>query len=280
MSELLKLSVFHLIKRIKYAVFNRPYIKAKEKHIGKNVIFGKNVRINSRVVKIGDGCILGNNLVINADYFEIGDFGIIYQNCYFPGGKVVIGNNFWLGADSIVDGTGTTTIGNNVGIGAQSQLWSHILYGDMLNGCQFNSKKPLNISNDVWLVGHNLVSPVNIYEGSMAMLGSVITKDMQTNRTYAGVPAKDSTEKLGAQFKTISLEDKYNILNSKIEAFAKVYKLPNFKDLVLIMENKKFIETTKIQIDILNRTYKKTGSILEYYFILYLLPEIKLQPEL
>lgn len=270
----------HFIKRLKYAVFNRPSIKAKHKQIGKNVIFGKNVKINSSVVKIGDGCILGNNLVINADHFELGDYGIIYQNCYFPGGKVIIGNNFWLGADSIIDGTGTTTIGNNVGIGAQSQLWSHILYGDMLIGCQFNNKKPLNIQNDVWLVGHNLVSPVNILEGSMAMLGSVITKDMQAHRTYAGVPAKDETEKLGTQFKSIPLASKYEVLNKKIEAFGKVYNIPNFKDLVLILENQKFEVTEKIQIDIIQRTYKKTGSNIEYYFILFLLPEVKLQPVL
>ena len=36
---------------------------------------------------------------------------------------------------------GGMNIGNNCGIGAHSQLWSHIKYGDMLEGCRFLSEK-------------------------------------------------------------------------------------------------------------------------------------------
>jgi len=54
----------------------------------------------------------------------IRDFATIYPGCFFPGlGNLTIGHNFWLGANSIIDSQGGTTVGNNVGIGAYRQLW-------------------------------------------------------------------------------------------------------------------------------------------------------------
>ncbi len=73
-------------------------------------------------------------------------------------------------------------------------------FGDPLQGCRWESSKPMVIEDDVWFVGHCLVSPIHAKAKSMAMLGSLVTKDMEANRTYAGTPAKDMTEKLGPQY--------------------------------------------------------------------------------
>lgn len=53
------------------------------------------------------------------------------------------------------------------------------------------------VEDGVWFVGHCLVSPIRAKARSMAMLGSVVTKDMDHNRIYAGTPAKDITDKVG-----------------------------------------------------------------------------------
>jgi len=49
------------------------------------------------------------------------------------------------------------------------------------------------VGNDVWFVGHCVVSPVVVEDKSMSM--SVITKDMKYNEIYAGAPAKPISEK-------------------------------------------------------------------------------------
>ncbi len=281
MDQLLRLKLSLFKRRIKHFVFNKPLIKSEKFEIGKNVVFGKNIKIYAKNVKIGDGCVIGDNVIIHGEEFVLGDYGKIYQNCFFPGGKVQIGHNFWLGADSIVDGRAGTLIGNNVGIGAQSQLWTHMIYGDVMQGCRFHSEAALTIGNDVWLAGHNLVSPVTIEDRSLAMLGSLITKNMYKDRTYAGSPAKDFTDKLGPQFEEPSIEDKKEILVSKLELFTKKYGLKDYKNYVTIytVEDDCFIETEQIQINISRRSYKKTGAILEYLLIYFLLPDVKLLPE-
>ena len=281
MDQLLRLKLSHLKRRIKHFFFNRPMIKSKKIEIGKNVVFGKNIKIYAKNVKIGAGCVIGDNVIIHGESFVLGDYGKIYHNCFFPGGSVAIGHNFWLGADSIIDGRAGTIIGNNVGIGAQSQLWTHMVFGDMMQGCRFHSESALTIGNDVWLAGHNLVSPVTIGDRSLAMLGSLITRDMKQDRTYAGSPAKDLTDKLGPQFEEPTLEVKESIIKDKLAQFTKRYGLDNYEKYILLYKSseEEFIDSDLIQINIQKRTYKKTGSILEYYLLNFLLPDVKLLPE-
>jgi len=281
MKSLTKLYLSHRARRFVYKFRNRPTIKSQDCVIGKNVVFGKNVILAAKKIRIGDGCTIGDNVQINGDVFEMGDYGTIYHDCFFPGGEVKIGHNFWLGVGSIVDGRAGTRIGNNVGIGAQSQLWTHMVYGDLLQGCRFHSERPLTIGNNVWLVGHNLVSPVNIEDRSMAMLGSLVTKDMFKDRTYAGMPAIDVTDKFGSQFQEISNEAQLDLLTKRLHDFEKRFGLSAYTNYIKLItaENGSFDQGTKlIQLNLATRTYLKTGSILEYYLIHFLLPDLKFLP--
>ena len=63
-------------------------------------------------------------------------------------------------------------------------FWSHQGVGAFLN------EKPMNIGKDVWFVGHCIVSPINAADKSMAMVGSVVTKDVPPFAIVAGSPAK------------------------------------------------------------------------------------------
>jgi thiamine monophosphate synthase len=88
----------------------------------------------------------------------------------------------------------------------------------------------------VWFVGHCIVSPINAKDKSMALVGSVVTKDMDENKIYAGSPAKDITEKVLPQFKKITIEEKWKIVKSleipKIFAIGGVV----FKDIELLQQ--------------------------------------------
>jgi acetyltransferase-like isoleucine patch superfamily enzyme len=123
------------IKLLMKQLLNRPRSLTKDITIGRGSYFGRNVRFNCKRVKIGTGVIFQDNIRIDATEFEIGDYGTVYFGCFFPGpGKISIGHNCWIGSNTVVDCQGGTSIGNNVCIGVQSQLWTHMKFGDVVAG--------------------------------------------------------------------------------------------------------------------------------------------------
>lgn len=163
---------------------------------------------NCKNISIGHGVILRRDIYIDVETLHIGDYVTIHHGTVIHGKKVFIGHNCWVGHYSILDGYGgELKIGNNVGIGAQSQLWSHMKFGDTLAGCNWKSQGKLIIGDDAWLVGHCIVSPIVIEPRAMLLAGGVATKDLLENRIYAGTPAKDLSETLGLQFSERSKKD-------------------------------------------------------------------------
>ncbi len=141
-------------------------IDALEIEVGINTIIEPSASIRgvngkAKRIVIGDNCYIGKHVQIICDDFELGDYSKIHHQTNVHGYEPCsIGHNLWMGQYCIVDSIGGTTIGNNCGIGAHSQLWSHIKYGDTLEGCRFLSDNPLVLGNDVWMVGHCIVSPI------------------------------------------------------------------------------------------------------------------------
>lgn len=271
------------LRKVRNRFGSGPDFRTRDVRIGQHVKFGRNVVFNCRKVVIGDGTIIGNNVTVNADTFEIGDYGTIYDSCFFPGpGELRIGHNFWLGSSSIVDSQGGTTIGNNVGVGAHSQLWTHMKYGDVLYGCRFHTARTLDIEDDVWLVGHCLVSPVRIGTRCLVMLGSVITKNLEPDRCYAGVPAKDVTDKIGPQFEEKSITDRVSYLRQRVHEFAEWKGIPE------LVENIRIVSTTdemrdiaddELVFNVADRTYRKCRAEIEFKLMRYLLPDAKFVPQ-
>jgi acetyltransferase-like isoleucine patch superfamily enzyme len=231
--------------------------------IGKNVIISKSAIIRgingpAKRIKIGDNTFIGDNVQIIVDDFEIGDYCKVHHHCNFHGYKPLkIGHNAWIGQGTIIDSIGGTTIGNNCGIGAYSQLWSHIRYGDPLEGCNYESEKPLIIGNDVWFVGHCIVSPILAKDKSMALVGSVVTSDMEENHIYGGTPAKDLTNKIKPQFKQISIDEKRKIMSP--------FELP--KTVKIIEDISEITSDEFSYFNISNRTYTKRGTDEEIFFM-------------
>jgi acetyltransferase-like isoleucine patch superfamily enzyme len=264
-------------KTIKKALGLGPRFACKDVTIGRDVTFGRGVQFHCKRVVIGDGCRFGNNVIINSDIFQIGDFGTVYDGCFFPGpGELRIGHNFWVGTGSIIDAHGGTFIGNNVGIGAGSQLWGHMKFGDMLAGCRFHSTKALRIGNDVWLVGHNLVSPVTIGDRALVMLGSLVTRDLAEDRTYAGAPAKDVTDHFGPQFEDKSIEDRVSELRQRIRDFTDAYGGADQFGIVGV----DCVGAPITWFDVQARSYTKRGTEIERALIRFLLPDAKFIPEI
>lgn len=251
-----------------------PNIQAEEFSIGINTIIEPSAQIRglkgeAKKIEIGDNVYIGHNVQIICDYFSIGDYSKIHHNTNIHGyNPCKIGHNLWMGQYCIIDSIGGTNIGDNCGIGAHSQLWSHIKYGDTLEGCRFNSEKPLVIGKDVWFVGHTIVSPITAKDKSMALVGSVIVKDMEYNTIYSGVPAKPISDKIGPQFKEISLEEKLAKMN---EYLKKSGVQPGKIKIVLHPYEIKQDDITYFILS--TREYTKRRSQEEIAFMKYLLPE-------
>jgi acetyltransferase-like isoleucine patch superfamily enzyme len=222
----------------------------------------------ARRIVIGDHCYIGAGVQIRCPDFSLGDYSKMHQNTtvhgYLP---CHIGHNAWIGQNCIIDSIGGTTIGDNCGIGAQSQLWSHIKFGDTLEGCRFLSESELRVGKDVWFVGHCIVSPIVAEDKSMAMAGSVITKPMARNTIYAGCPAKEISSRIGPQFDEVTPDAKLGKL--------KVYLAESGIDAArirLVAESSEATDPGLSYFIVSNRTYTKRGSDDEVAFMKYLLP--------
>jgi acetyltransferase-like isoleucine patch superfamily enzyme len=222
-------------------------------------------------IRIGDQVYIGAGVQIICNDFQIGDYGKIHHQVTIHGYQSCsIGHNAWIGQFSIIDCIGGATIGDNCGIGAHSQLWSHIKFGDTLEGCQFNSQKPLNIGKDVWFVGHCIVGPIQAADKSMALAGSVITHDMAYNQIYAGSPAKSISSKLGNQFVEVSTKEKME----KMRQYLSESGVDQEKIILVNHEDEINWESSdKSYFVISQRKYTKRQSMEEVRFMKYLLPE-------
>lgn len=224
---------------------------------------------NCNKVEIGDNCYIGEQVQIICDEFVLGDYCKIQHHTNIHGYKpCIIGHNAWIGQYSIIDCIGGVEIGNNCGIGAHSQLWSHIKYGDQLEGCNFLSEKKLEVGSDVWFVGHCIISPIKAADKSMAMVGSVVTKDMAFNEIYAGSPAKSISSKIGFQFKDVSINDKVQNLKKHLTISG-----VNENDICIVEDISEFKDDGKSYFAVKSREYLKLQTTSEINFMKYLLPE-------
>ncbi|GMQ26696.1 hypothetical protein Aoki45_33790 [Algoriphagus sp. oki45] len=220
---------------------------------------------------IGDNCFIGANVQIICDDFELGDYSKLQNNMTVHGYKPCkIGHNAWIGQFTVIDSIGGMTIGDNCGIGAHSQLWSHIKYGDTLEGCRFLSESPMKIGNDVWFVGHCIVSPIEAKDKSMALVGSVITKDMEENCIYAGSPAKNISDKIGNQFIPVSVEKKVATMREYLKTWGGDI---NAVQIITDWEEAELENLEVSYFNVADRKYTKRLSEPEISFMKFLLPE-------
>ena len=221
-------------------------INANTLTLGDDVQIEDNCTLSAKCIYIGDGCKIETGFLFRAikgqaEMLSIGDFSYIGFNtrCFLPHLKIGdystvhnttlingyrplnAGHNLWVGQNSILNSTANLTIGNNVGIGPYSQIWTHGTWGELLEGCQLYSIDPIVIEDEVWLVGHCVVSPgVIIGKKSIILVGAVVTKNVAPNSTFGGVPARDMTDKI-KPYKELTINQKYKMMKTFVDEFAK-----------------------------------------------------------
>ena len=107
------------------------------------------------------------------------------------------------------------------------------------------------------------------------MVGGVITKDMEENHVYAGVPAKDITEKAGPQYAPVDeLVRAKNFEKLKSDFYAKYGIRPGDFNISAVDDLDVCKSTdTVTYFDLRNRQYLPARSENEYKFMKYVLYE-------
>jgi acetyltransferase-like isoleucine patch superfamily enzyme len=209
------------------SIGNNTVISAQKIYIG----FGATIEDNCRILKvsgemsefsIGDNSFIGHDSKIAVPVFKTGDYVSLNNHLFVNGIRpCIIGHNVWIGQNCILNSRDFLTIGNGVGIGTYSCIWTHGAHGELLEGCRIFKVAPVLIEDDVWIVGSfNVVSPgVKLGKKSVILTGSVVTKDVAPYSCVAGNPARDITDKL-QPYKEISLDEKYEMMKKFMEEFA------------------------------------------------------------
>ncbi len=173
------------------------------------------------LIRIGEQTLIGHDSKLLVPIAVIGDYTTIHHHALISGRKpVVMGHNVWIGQNCVINSEDRLTIGNHVGVGAYSSIYTHGYFGDLLEGCQVFKVAPVMIEDDAWILGgYNVVSPgVTIGAKALVLTGSNVTRSVPANHAVAGSPAKDVTDKL-VPYRDVSVKEKYE----KIAQFLQEY---------------------------------------------------------
>jgi acetyltransferase-like isoleucine patch superfamily enzyme len=177
------------LKRSAGLLFIGRRVKVKHSYkitAGKNLILEDNVSINALSE---DGISIGDNVSIARDSILFCT-GVIAHR----GKGITIGDRTGISARAYLAGQGGISIGNDVIMGPNVQIFSenHAFSDlDLTIKEQGVTKQAVAIGNNCWLGGGTTVlAGVTIGDGCVVAAGSVVTKSFPPNSVIAGVPAK------------------------------------------------------------------------------------------
>lgn len=188
--------------------------------LGKNVTFGIDVIINvSERLEIGDRSIIGNHFEISGRWIKIGREFWSGKHCTIGGGscferlsKLTIGDWVHLGDNAFINTAREVKIGNEVGLGQDTKIYTHGAYQSFLNGfpVEFGS---VIIEDNVWCPSAMIMPNVTIGHDTVVGAGAVVTQNLPSRCLAVGIPAKVIKE--NCYPKTLSCNEWQN----KIEVF-------------------------------------------------------------
>ena len=153
---------------------------------GKNLILEDNVSINALSF---NGIILGDHVSIARDSILFCT-GVIAQK----GTGIIIGNRTGISARAYVAGQGGITIGDDVIMGPNVQIFSeNHAFADINKNIKEQGviKQAVKIGNNCWIGGGaTILAGVMLGDGCVVAAGSVVNKSYPEKSISAGVPAK------------------------------------------------------------------------------------------
>lgn len=154
--------------------------------VGKNLILEDNVSVNALSF---NGITLGDNVSIAKDSILFCT-GVIAQK----GTGITIGNRTGISARAYLAGQGGITIGNDVIMGPNVQIFSeNHAFSDLTIPIKQQGviKQAVQIGNNCWIGGGaTILAGVTLGDGCVVAAGSVVNKSFSGNTVIGGIPAK------------------------------------------------------------------------------------------
>lgn len=118
-------------------------------------------------------------------------------NPYHPHAWIVgepeIGDGTWIGAFTVIDGSGGLRIGTGCDISSGAQIYTHSTVRRCVSGREHPDvdRAPVSIGNNVF-IGANAVVLMGVTIGDSAVVGAgaVVTRDVPARTVVTGVPAR------------------------------------------------------------------------------------------
>jgi acetyltransferase-like isoleucine patch superfamily enzyme len=108
-------------------------------------------------------------------------------------GEPVVGEGTWIGAFTMIDGSGGLTIGAGCDISTGAQIYTHSSAKRCVSGRRFDvvEREPVVIGDRVF-IGAGAIVQMGVTIGDEAVVGAgaVVTTDVPARAIVAGVPAR------------------------------------------------------------------------------------------
>jgi len=183
--------------------------------LGKNVRIHPDTQIDAEALRIGDNSTVEAGCEITVGSLVIGAKSIIRKNsiirgrdieagqhfymdhhaeigggsCFSKRSRLRIGDHFHLGSYSMINTAREVTIGNEVGIGRLSNIYTHGAYLNVLEGFP-EQWGPVRIGNNVWMPNVTVMPNVTIGDNTVIAACSMVNRDIEGGGLWAGVPAR------------------------------------------------------------------------------------------
>lgn len=108
-------------------------------------------------------------------------------------GAPQIGAGTWIGAFTVIDGSGGLTIGEGCDISAGAHIYTHSTVRRCVSGRSYDrvDRAPVSIGDRVFIGANAVVlMGVTIGEGAVVGAGAIVTRDVPAGAVVGGVPAR------------------------------------------------------------------------------------------
>lgn len=131
-----------------------------------------------------------------AEELGFGKGASIYDSAYVFG-NVKVGNDTWIGPNTILDGSGNLNIGNNCSISAGVQIYTHDSVNWAISGGIMPYEYAATTIGDNCYVGPNCIITKGVTIGSNSIIGanSFVNKSFPAYSKIAGTPANKLLKK-------------------------------------------------------------------------------------
>jgi acetyltransferase-like isoleucine patch superfamily enzyme len=196
-------------------------IKVKSLELGPGVALGRALRIEGGRVRLDEGVRVNRHATVRVlDELHLGAYGTVGEQCEISGRHITIGQELWmlpqakigggsafevdsrleaghylhLGVHALVNTARPVILGDEVGLGTRTSIYTHGAYPSRLMGFPV-AFEGVEIGDFTWVPGATINPGVRIGRNCVIGVNSLVTRDIPDGSLAAGSPAKVLREK-------------------------------------------------------------------------------------